>query len=641
MIKKFLTFMFLVFFLILSFSNSIKAITYDDGNNAGYEVTNHTLTDLNGGVLHVKDIGNTIKNSIKYPQQTNVLTMKTGENAKVVTWAVKDASKAGFVRQTVASIAKDYEKNHPGWSVIGAINGDQYYTKFGTAIGADGSDYFYPQPYYPMIADYQNWFAITATPYNNGHIVGFKNDGSTNPLVYQNAGWQYTGASKASILGLFLSITDAEGNTQKFAIDHINQTPDGGKNSLYTPYYTGTSMNTVFVQGEHVFVVESSELAYMSNSTTYTYKTPHNQNAFFGKGDISRITTEFTLQKGQFAIVASEQGLIDALDLGENITVQYEFDGPLSEVESGIGFHQIMRSNNTDHTSSATYNTSLYPRAMFGRQADGTMVLVTVDGRQAEANMVGVNMHESNAILKHYGVVEGYQVDGGGSVTMVVRDGNDFVTVNSPSDGSNRSVLNAILMVVKDLDVETNFVEILPNAITFKVDIRDILDGPVYIRMNNELKEIVDSQVTFDNLEPNTMYRYQYVTTQNGELTTSVVSGAITSAKRTPYVEMVRYYKDYRFVIIEVEFVDPDLALVRRQIQFFWERHTLTRKQIVLESRDGIDFNQIAVYMSYDLNDGNGRQDVTSLDHPIRCDLTSLLSHMKNNLREEVRKVYE
>ncbi len=64
--------------------------------------------------------------------------------------------------------------------------------------------------------------------------------------------------------------------------------------------------------------------------------------------------------------------------------------------------------------------------------------------------MYGTNQFEGCAVLKYLGVVEAYQMDGGGSVTMIVRRNNDFMVVNSPSDGRPRSVLSALLFVVRD-----------------------------------------------------------------------------------------------------------------------------------------------------------------------------------------------
>lgn len=619
----------------------VVAITYDDSGNAGFEVTSTTDEDLNGGVFYTNAWGNTIKSGIRYSQQVNVLTLKTDETAKAVTWAIKDASKAGFIRQTVANIAQDYENKHPGWTVMGAINADQYYTKYGEALGVDGSDYFYPQPYYPMIADGEKWFALTATPYGNGYIVGFKNDGSVDPLVYQNTGLGYTGANKATIAGLYLTIINEEGPNESFIVDRFNQEPGTNETSLMTPYYTGATMPSLNVSGSNIFVVGNADLAYVSNSETYTYKIPHNQNAFFGKGSISSITQNVTLSKGQFAIQTTNADVLAALNVGDYIKVQYEFEGALADVESGIGFHTIMRDNDIDKTSSATYNTSLYPRSIFGRKADGTMVYLTIDGRQADAGMVGVNMQESNAILKHYGVVEAYQMDGGGSVTMVIRDGDRFTTVNSPSDGSDRSVLSALLFVVKKIDHQLQFEAIETNRIVFDIDLLDEHIDQLYVKLNDEIKEVIDGQVVFEELLPNTRYKYEFLTYKDDVLTYSVVSGYVNTAKRMPSIERISMVKSGNDYVFDIIIIDPDSAIVRKNLHIGSQTEVIPKRQVILTSLDALDFNNLTVSLNYDLNDGQGRQEIIINEIVIRSDLVMYMNHVITNIREEVRKIYE
>lgn len=58
------------------------------------------------------------------------------------------------------------------------------------------------------------------------------------------------------------------------------------------------------------------------------------------------------------------------------------------------------------------------PRAAIGQTADGTVLLLTVDGRQA--GMVGANMRTVTDIMWEYGAVTAANIDGGSSTTMVL-----------------------------------------------------------------------------------------------------------------------------------------------------------------------------------------------------------------------------
>lgn len=633
--KRLLILVFL--FLVLLFVNvNINAITYDDSNNAGYNPTSSDQTLLNGGVTHIKALGYTIRNNIQYPQQVNVLSMKTSETAKVATWAISNG--AGFTRATVASIARDYEQKHPGWKVIGAMNADQYYTKSGTGLTADGSAQFYPQPYYPMIADYEKWFAITATPYLSGHVVGFLNDGSSDQLIYKNAGWGYQGEDKVNIKGLYLSVYK-DGNLHKFKIDKFNVKPNEGESSIFSPYYLNNNLSPITVTGGNIYVV-SGDLAYTSNSTAYVSISPHNQNAFFGKGKITKIESEVSLLKGQFAIQTNNRELLDFLAIDDYVVAQYEFEGQLNEVESAIGFHKIMRVDNQDKPMTGDYNIKSYPRAIFGRKSDGTIVFVTVDGSQASKGMTGVNMEESNAILKHYGVVEAYQLDGGGSVTMVIRDGDKFVTVNSPSDGSDRQVLSALLFVVKDIDVEED-ITIMPTSIKFNLNVKEDNITKLYIKLNNETKAVINNQVEFTNLSPNTPYKYQYLYEKDGTLITSPSINSIYTAKRTPILDHLEITRVDNNVTIKPIFTDPDKAITYVRIILNEEPKNLYKDEVIYENVTDIDLHNIQIIYRYDVNDGTSEKVVDTKVANLHPDIKIFLNYIISTIYKKIGKIYK
>lgn len=82
------------------------------------------------------------------------------------------------------------------------------------------------------------------------------------------------------------------------------------------------------------------------------------------------------------------------------------------------------------------------PRSAFGATADGRMIFLAVDGRHPPANC-GVSLHEAALILKKMGCVHALNLDGGGSTAMFV---NGRI-VNTPSDGAEREVSTAILVL--------------------------------------------------------------------------------------------------------------------------------------------------------------------------------------------------
>jgi exopolysaccharide biosynthesis protein len=78
---------------------------------------------------------------------------------------------------------------------------------------------------------------------------------------------------------------------------------------------------------------------------------------------------------------------------------------------------------------SSVFALARHPRTALGVRADGTLLLLTVDGRQPDQS-VGMSLLELTALLRELGAVDAINLDGGGSTTMVVGGR----TVNRPSD---------------------------------------------------------------------------------------------------------------------------------------------------------------------------------------------------------------
>ena len=87
-----------------------------------------------------------------------------------------------------------------------------------------------------------------------------------------------------------------------------------------------------------------------------------------------------------------------------------------------------------------------HPRTMIGTASDGTIWLVTVDGRQPQLSM-GMTLGELRALASRLELVNALNLDGGGSTTMWVRG----EVQNSPSDATGpRKVSDALLVFSAD-----------------------------------------------------------------------------------------------------------------------------------------------------------------------------------------------
>jgi hypothetical protein len=82
------------------------------------------------------------------------------------------------------------------------------------------------------------------------------------------------------------------------------------------------------------------------------------------------------------------------------------------------------------------------PRTLAGITANGHLLLVVVDGRRSGTS-IGLSLRASAELLVELGAVEGVNLDGGGSSTMVV----EGKVVNQPSDAAGeRPIGDAILL---------------------------------------------------------------------------------------------------------------------------------------------------------------------------------------------------
>ncbi len=89
-----------------------------------------------------------------------------------------------------------------------------------------------------------------------------------------------------------------------------------------------------------------------------------------------------------------------------------------------------------------TYFCSRNPRSGIGYTDDGKILLVVVDGRSSSS--IGVTPVGFAHVFRNLGATSALNLDGGGGATMWVRGKG---VVNVPSDGSERVVSNAVLVL--------------------------------------------------------------------------------------------------------------------------------------------------------------------------------------------------
>jgi exopolysaccharide biosynthesis protein len=133
-----------------------------------------------------------------------------------------------------------------------------------------------------------------------------------------------------------------------------------------------------------------------------------------------------------------------------------------------------------------------HPRTALGRKADGTIVLLVVDGRAVGS--AGMSISELQHTMRWLGCVDAINLDGGGSSTMYIKGEPYAGVVNYPADNKKfdhegeREVANAIVLERRQ---SVSLTLVPPDIITDKVKL-DIRAG-----IRNEGDSILHMETMF------------------------------------------------------------------------------------------------------------------------------------------------
>lgn len=168
---------------------------------------------------------------------------------------------------------------------------------------------------------------------------------------------------------------------------------------------------------------------------------------------IYRITTEAAGQENipenGYIIIASghprkklaEWAIGDQISYRDQYTPDWGGRGVVSAVGAGPRLikDQRIAITSVEEGFQADIAFGLAPRSALGVTANNRLLLFTVDGRQPELS-IGISLQELAEYMLNFGVVDGVNLDGGGSARMVVRG----FTMNKPS--AKRVISNGLLI---------------------------------------------------------------------------------------------------------------------------------------------------------------------------------------------------
>ena len=393
----------------------------------------------------------------EYKQQVNLLDIKFDSSAQFVPYAGITAGTWNTL--IVRKAAAEYEVKNPGKMVIAAVNGDwsEISRDVKASVGVTISD----GEYYK-----------TATGYPNIHTLAFNNSGTGKKIS------EITDSRTKPVLAIY----DEKGNIVKeIDINKVNEEPGNNEISLYYPNLKPE--NNYSKKYDVISVTDAWVVNKASASITAV------ANSFYGKGAIEKIAASTELTNGKFAIKSNNNEINALLKDGAIIRCQYEYvNESLKDVQNAMCYpYAVMKNGEAVYPVDATTTNNdakhRKPRTIIGQREDGSIILATVDGRQPSSEMFGMSSMEMGALVEYYGCVDAWKFDGGGSSTMIIRKqsgmsitasyndqpANNWHVVNSPSDNSERSDGNCLLIVVDVPEVKLEVSEITSEFVILNV----------------------------------------------------------------------------------------------------------------------------------------------------------------------------
>ena len=256
-------------------------------------------------------------------------------------------------------------------------------------------------------------------------------DGGLNAVGFRSDGTAIIGRPA-------MSMTVTVGGTQ-FAMPKYNKTRNTTDFALLNTDYGPTTRSTA--AGWDVICTSSADTVTLNTQLTLTVDSVEED-----KGAVGIPSGKMVLS---LPATASEDKIaaVKALKAGDTIQVSISGAEEWKDVQFAVGsLYKLVTNGTVGPRLDNTYE----PRSAVGLKPDGTLVLYTVDGRQAGYS-VGATMTQLAERMIELGCTEATIMDGGGSTSMnAIYLGDESISqINRSSGGTQRSVTDYIVLATK------------------------------------------------------------------------------------------------------------------------------------------------------------------------------------------------
>ncbi len=351
-------------------------------------------------------------------QQINYMGANPITNPNISVVALDNYLPMDFQRGTILGQIYTSQRRYPNQKIVSAVNGDFF--DINSNIGQQSAT-----TRGPHIRDGQVMFEGYGAP-SGSTSVGIKVDGTPFIGIPQFDGYH-------------IQVVDEEGSVKlKDLKVKINKLPTSHTDlAVFLPSFNNSGTPSEIVGKKMIIKIDEQAI--------HTGKFGVDLGRYFVKGKLESIT-EDVLEEIPFdrmVLVGDDFFLEELITENDTVRLQNRPAGNFKDVYHAIsGPHPLIVDGvMVQHTDPA-----VHPRTAAGLKKDGTMFFVVVDGRQSDKGMDGVTLKQLAHIMEYFGAHDAFNLDGGGSSTIVVLDEetDTYITHNSPSDGNLRQDGNGI-----------------------------------------------------------------------------------------------------------------------------------------------------------------------------------------------------
>ena len=408
--------------------------------------------------------------------------------------------------QAINKSAEVYNSNHPGQTVLAAVNGDFYMTSIHSGPSVAKSVLSVPRGV--LIVDGEIWSSAQTDQ---------ENIGATNVEQGTSAGYrQAFGVTDLNqpVIGIPIITTTLDIDGTSVATDGINRIP--AMDSIMVYNHRVNSSNYALNDSYEVELVMHSTSALKAGGTiTGTIVSIYESGSTVRPSLANEKTIVLTARGSRIEELKALCAKGKRVTLKTELVDMYGNTDIWQKVQNAVGGQMQVLYN--DIGAPIPQNT-YYPTTLVGYKDDGSVALVTVTSTK-DNSRAALKISQSYELCRELGYNSAFYLDGGGSTTFVTLEEGSYTVRNKCSDGSARAVRGGIGFVwhespvcmrqgnLNHMEVDPDYSEISPIHIDgamldrFVSNPNDLLlyysESDNYLRMTTT-KDTIDPFATLD-----------------------------------------------------------------------------------------------------------------------------------------------